>query len=63
MSFGVGCIRSSDLVLLWLWHRPEATAPIGPLDWESPYATGTAIKREKKKKKELPPHTGQNGHH
>ena len=34
----VGHGRSSDPVLLWLWHRPAATAPIGPLVWEPPYA-------------------------
>ena len=33
---------------LWLWCRPEAAAPIGPLDWELPYAAGTTIKRKKK---------------
>ena len=38
-------------MLLWLWHRPAATAGIGPLAWESPYATGAALKRPKKKKK------------
>ena len=33
-----------DLVLQWLWHRPEATAPIRPLFGEPPYAVGTALK-------------------
>ena len=40
--------------LAWLWHRPVATAPIGPSAWEPPYATGVALKRQKdgeKKKK------------
>ena len=36
-----------DLVLLWLWHRPAASAPIRPLAWELPYATGVAIKKSK----------------
>ena len=27
-----------DLALLWLWCRPAATALIGPLAWEPPYA-------------------------
>ena len=40
-----------DLVLLWLWYRPAATAPIGLLSWEPPYAVGAALKRKKKKKK------------
>ena len=31
VSCGVGRRHGSDLVLLWLWHRPAATAPIGPL--------------------------------
>ena len=30
LSCGVGCRLGSDLVLLWLWHRPAATAPIDP---------------------------------
>ena len=34
MSCGVGLRRDLDLVLLWLWHRLEAAAPIGPLAWE-----------------------------
>ena len=34
---------------LWLWHRPAAVAPIRPLAWELPYATGAALKSEKKK--------------
>ena len=40
-----------DPALLWLWHRPEATAPIGPLAWEPPYAMGVALKRQKTEKK------------
>ena len=51
--------------MLWLWHRPVATAPIQPLAWEPPYAAGvaqeiatttttitTTKKKTKKKKKE-----------
>ena len=44
-------------MLLWLWHRPAATALIRPLAWEPPYATGVALemaKRQKKKKKKVP---------
>ena len=37
-SCGVGCTHGSDLVLLWLWHKPEATTLIRPLAWEPPYA-------------------------
>ena len=54
MSCGVGCRRCSDLALLWLWCRPVATAPIGLLAWEPPYAMGSApemAKSQKKKKK------------
>ena len=51
MSCDVGCRHSLDLVLLWPWRRPEATAPIGPLAWESPYATGVALRKDKKTKK------------
>ena len=35
-----------DLVLLWC--RATAAAPIQPLAWEPPYATGGALKRPKK---------------
>ena len=48
MSCGVGRRCSSDLVLLWLWCRPAATTPIGPLAWETLYAAGAALKRKKK---------------
>ena len=34
----------SDLVLPWLWHRPAAVAPIGPLAWGPPSAAGLALK-------------------
>ena len=51
MSCGVGHRCSSNPVLLWLWRRPVATALIGRLAWEPPYAIGVAIKIPKKKKK------------
>ena len=44
-----------DPSLLWLWRRLVATALIGPLTWEPPYAAGAALektKRQKAKKKE-----------
>ena len=47
VSCGVGCRHGSDLVLLWLWHRPAATAPIRPLAWEPPYASGAALEKTK----------------
>jgi len=56
MSCGVDRTYGSDLALLWLWCRPAATAPIGLLAWELPYAMDGALKTTttttKKKKKE-----------
>ena len=40
-----------DPALLWLWCRPVATAPTGPLAWKPPCAEGATLKRQKKKKK------------
>ena len=40
-----------ELVWLWLWCRPAAVAPIGPLAWEPPYAADAALKNKIKKKK------------
>ena len=61
MSCGVGHRRDLDPLLLWLWRRPAATAPIGPLAWEPPYAVGVALKKQKDKKKNHPTHiTGIN---
>ena len=37
-----------DPVLLWLWHRLAATAPIRPLAWDPPYAIGAALEKTKK---------------
>ena len=51
VSCGVGCRRASDPELLRLRCRPMATAPIRPLAWEPPYASGVALKRQKDKKK------------
>ena len=51
MSCGVGCTHGSDPTLLWLWPRLAATAPIRPLAWEPPHATGAALKGQKTKKK------------
>ena len=53
MSCGVGRRCSLDPALLWLWCRPAPTAPIQPLAWEPPYAMGTALKRQKDKKKSV----------
>ena len=43
---------SLDPELLWLWCRPVSTAPIRPLAWEPPYATGVALEKAKRQKKE-----------
>ena len=51
MSCGVVYRCASDLALLWLWRRPVAAAPIGPLAWEPPYAAGTALTRTKQNQK------------
>ena len=51
MSCGVGHRHGSDPELLWLWPRPAATAPNGPLAWEPPYAASVALKDKKTKKK------------
>ena len=53
MICGVSPRRGSDPVLLWLWGRPAAVAPILPLAWEFPYATGEALKREKQNKQDI----------
>ena len=39
-----------DPVLLWLWCRPAAAAPVQPLAREIPYASGVAIKRKRQNK-------------
>ena len=37
-----------DPALLCLWCRPAAAAPIRSLAWDSPYATGAALKKTKR---------------
>ena len=48
MSCGVGHRQGLDLVLMWMWHRLAAVAPIQPLAWERPCAMCAALKRQKK---------------
>ena len=55
MSCAVGCRLGSDAMLLWLWHRPAATAPIRPLCWEPPHAAGAALEKAKRRKKKKIP--------
>ena len=50
MSYGVGHRHGSDAVLLWLWCRPAAVAPVPPLAWELPYAVGAGLKKKKLKR-------------
>ena len=53
MSCGVAHRCGSDPALLWLWHRPVAIAPTGPLAWEPSYALGAApLPKEGQKNKE-----------
>ena len=49
VSCGVGQRRSLDPVLLWLWCRLAAIAPIQPLAWEPPYAMGEALDKQTNK--------------
>ena len=53
MSCAVGRRCGSDPVLLWLWCRSAAVAPIGLLAWEPPYAEGAALEKSKRQKKML----------
>ena len=52
MSCGVGQRQGSDPMLLWLWGRLAAVAPIRPLAWKLSYIMDAALKSKKKKKKE-----------
>ena len=51
VSSSVGRRCRLDATWLWLCCRLVATAPICPLAWECPYATGVTQKRKKKKMK------------
>ena len=52
MSCGVGCRRGLYLAWLWLWRKPVATALIGPLAWEPPYATAAALEMAKRQQQQ-----------
>ena len=54
MSCGVGRSRGLDLALLWLCHRPAATAPAKSLAWELPFAAGVALKSKTNKQTKNP---------
>ena len=50
VSCGVGRRHGLDPEVLWLWCRLTATALIGALAWEPPYAAGGALIRQKTSK-------------
>ena len=51
MNCGVGHRHGWDpVLLLWLWCRPVAIAPIRPLAWEPPYAENLALEKAKRQK-------------
>ena len=57
LSSSVGHSRGSDPVLLWLWCRLAATAPVRSLAQEPPCAMGAALKKDKKQTKKQKPKT------
>ena len=52
MSCAVGHRHVPDLAFLWLYYRPSDVAPIRPLAWELPDATGEALKSNKQTNKQ-----------
>ena len=46
----IGCRRSLDLTLPWLWCKLAAIAPIRPLAWEPPCVMGAAQEMAKSQK-------------
>ena len=50
VSCGVGYRPSSELVLLWLWHRLADIALIWPLAWELAMCLECSLKETEKKK-------------
>ena len=44
-------MRLGSGVAVGLWRRPAATAPNGPLAWESPCAAEAALEKAKRPKK------------
>ena len=51
LSMGMRVQWVKDPALLWLWCRSVAVAPIRPLTWELPCASGAALKRQRQKQK------------
>ena len=52
MNCGVGCRRGSDTVLLWMWCRPVATAPIRPQPGNLHMMQEAALEKAKRQKKQ-----------
>ena len=50
MSHGIDHRHGLDPALLWLCCRPAATALLGPLAWEPPYAKGAALRKQTNKR-------------
>ena len=53
MNCGVGYRHSLDLMLLWLWHRPVATALSRPLALKPPHAMCAALENTKRQKQKF----------
>ena len=51
----MGCRRGSDPAWLCLWRGLAATAPIRPLAWGPPYATGVALEMARGQEKKIIP--------
>ena len=49
VSCGIDRRHGLDPLLLWLWCRRAAPAPVRPLAWEPPCATGAALEKPKNK--------------
>ena len=49
MSCGVGHRGARSCIAVAVVERLAVAAPIGPLAWELPYATGAALKSKKEK--------------
>ena len=58
MSCGTGHRCGLDPVLLRLWCRLAAAAPIRPLAGELPHAAGVAVKKKERKRTQLAGPTG-----
>ena len=53
MSYGIDPRGGLDPVLLWLWCRLAAVAPVQPLTWGRTCASGAALKSKRKEGREV----------